>query len=750
MLNINDRLNDIIIKYNLDKHYPRFKQSIKAIELLKQLFSSHKDVFFVASSETDMIYIKRHLNAISGLKYVIVDVGNAEFFNKVEINNNTIIVVSYYCKNEISVKLYEKDINHVNLYDYFNLNGCYIEHDYYNIFGGEYLHPRTRLRTYDFYHYSPYEEIIKNKKIITNTQANDIKKIYFERLIFKLFYIKDFVSADKYINEYALHFNYDMIDYRSAWVEVLSLLEDIKQSLDCRKHSDIMTFLIDSVEYGEDKYMPFVGGMTEQALTFENVYTCTPYTTSTLISMSLGLKAIDDSTFDLKKISCDGSDFLSYLTSNKMNYKYYGMKYDKFDEQLSVPPELFNHTASMTYWDTINEMIQSDKSTFHMSHSLFETHAPFLSVDLVDDSFDWVTRSRAAKSLVLQAESSIKYVDKQIEFYTALLPSNMTKIYMSDHGRTKYGRFHTILKIKGDRFPIMLENRLFSLLDFGKLVNYIINPSDLKYNKLFEEDSYSIQDINYLDGNVVAWNMGANKFKPELLMGYRGVVTETDTYLSYDHGVEYFHKHKNDNELFLPERVEYLRSLVSTVVINMEENKKFKYTKYLNMVVDRYNKRNSEYENRKAKLLKSLFEGFDNNLNIAIYSGKETSFKLLMLMGLDLCKKVSYIVDVEPDCIAGKLGIPVINPDNIGKIPIDIIIQTRHHSTPSRFGVGLYEKENPVLGETDCNVIDIYSYLDNNGIKCTRDFWMLELDETDFDIDFPFLEVYKNMTGLKV
>ena len=568
-------------------------------------------------------------------------------------------------------------------------------------------------------------------------------------MIFKLFYIRDFVSAKEYIDSYYSDFDGDLVDYSGAWKETAALIDKIKEIASQRKKGDIFVFWIDALEYGDDECMPFLSGVSGNALTFENAYAMTPYTHPTLRTVFLGLRVVDDMSFKIPTITKENSGLLKTLEAANIDFTYYGHS-PYIDQGLKGKESCVKQTpASTKYWNSINDIINSDNPKLCFAHSFWETHNPFLSVD-IDNNY-YSKNNTNAIEIMTQKETSFKYLDKQLEFYSSLLPESAVKIYMSDHGVTKYGRFHITLKIQGKDIPTGTEQRMFGNINFDKLVNYITDPEGFDYNTLFR-NKLDIQDVDYYNflhiGTALA---NSNAYKPEVLIGFRGVITQEDIYLRHNHGVEYFHKHVNDGVLFDPERVERLRELAGTGRVDIDKEEKFKYSRYTYKILERYFNRNGKYEEEKTRLIRKLFEDFDEDSGIAIYTGGETSFKLLIKIGLELCRKVKYIIDADSDCIAGKLGIEVIEPSQMYKYPIDIIIKTMNPGTLPRRGIVSYRsKETPPLGAASCTVIDLYEYLEQNGIKCTRDFWMYEHEDSDFDVGFPFLEVHQEATGIKL
>jgi hypothetical protein len=137
--------------------------------------------------------------------------------------------------------------------------------------------------------------------------------------------------------------------------------------------------------------------------------------------------------------------------------------------------------------------------------------------------------------------------------------------------------------------------------------------------------------------------------------------------------------------------------------------------------------------------LRALFASFAENDIVAVYPGKWSAYMLMLRVGLESCSRIRYIVDRDHDCLAGKLGIEVIEPEEVSARDIDFIVLARHNQAVPTVGYQLNgEIEELPVGE-NTEVIDIYEYLADNGVVCTTDFWDYEI--TDDDIEAGYMNV---------
>jgi hypothetical protein len=312
-------------------------------------------------------------------------------------------------------------------------------------------------------------------------------------------------------------------------------------------------------------------------------------------------------------------------------------------------------------------------------------------------------------------------------------------MYMSDHGkpRSVFGRFHTILIVQGEGIAPYAERRIFSYLDFGKLLDWILLPSEAKYKGLFR-DKAEIQDLDFYSGYHLKKIIQLKHFLDKFT-GYQGIVTEEDIYIRHNNGLELFCKHKNDGVLFAPERLEYLRGITGTKKLDVWTEEKLQFSKYTYMVLDKYHQRNHEYEEKKSAVLKNLIGENDcsREVVLALYPGGMATYRLLLRVGFELCANVRYIIDGDAECVAGKLGIEVIDPERLSEYDVDIVVKTS--PPPNVAETELLSKQaiKERLSGEKVEVIDIYEYLADNGVPCSTHFWDRELTDEDIDVGFP-------------
>ncbi|MDR0220722.1 MAG: hypothetical protein LBI54_04865 [Lachnospiraceae bacterium] len=82
------------------------------------------------------------------------------------------------------------------------------------------------------------------------------------------------------------------------------------------------------------------------------------------------------------------------------------------------------------------------------------------------------------------------------------------------------------------------------------------------------------------------------------------------------------------------------------------------------------------------------------------------------------------------------MGIEVIDPERLSEYGVDVVVRLPHPNASEKVFLGKGAIEERLSGE-GAKVIDIYEYLADNGVICTRDFWDRELTDEDIEVGFP-------------
>ncbi len=735
-MDIENNLFEIICKYNIDKHVPGYRAYFRAKELSKILYyeieKQYETVVLVGYGQTPITWFQRNICENKAAEYVINNLNSDVRLIKQERETRCYLIVSFEYKDELKVKLTEIGLNVKSIYDFFEKNSLYFQNDFYDIYGLLYRDYRTGEITKDFKNFDINQIFFWHRRNFELEQDNKIRKIYLEKIIFDCAYSKDFILLKKYIELYGDEDS----SYKKFYIEVGYLLEQISEILEKRNQKDCLMIWLDALEYGEDFDMKFLSEQDAKSLVFDNMYTVTPYTGATFKTLFAKKRVIEEKSFNIIKIGEDDSNFICGLKERGYIFRYYG-ELDLLKSEY-IPTYYYSVYTVMTqiFWDILRDMVllKENEKCFFVLHEVLHTHIPYISLGLTGKMYsnreEWPGQQEEAEKVLRnqQAWESREYVDKQLEFWNDILPEQIYKIYMSDHGHTFLGRFHTIMKISQKDIRVRHCKSLLSYYDFDKIIIYILEHNDID-DKLFDSEFVIVQDVDYYYKEYILSFIQSNEFTPDGLIGYQGVVTKEDMFISYRHGVEYYQRMRKDNICITDKRLEYLRGKLSKSQIDIYKEKKFKYSRIVWEANQRCTERTKDYEVKKKNVILNMFNNIPLEESIAIRGGGIHTMRLLMLLSDTQRRRISYIIDKDNDCVAGKTGIKILNPENIYETKIDHIIVSSFEFRE------LWKKElkNQNLDNT-VNILDIYDELAKRGVICKRDFYKKDFIKEDFNI----------------
>lgn len=96
-ININNRLDEIILKHHIDRFHPRFKKRMQAIAYLTEYFMGigEDSLLLVASCETDKEYIAEDFSLFHCL-VLDYEFPDTQIMEQIRKEEKQIVVVSYY------------------------------------------------------------------------------------------------------------------------------------------------------------------------------------------------------------------------------------------------------------------------------------------------------------------------------------------------------------------------------------------------------------------------------------------------------------------------------------------------------------------------------------------------------------------------------------------------------------------------------------------------------------------------------
>lgn len=280
--------------------------------------------------------------------------------------------------------------------------------------------------------------LLNHKRIDYETEADhDKKALCLKSLIKGYLYIRDIPYALNYIDEYILagyEESRQMADFRR---ELLALVEEMRQKAASRE-GDVLFYMIDTLRHdkmsdGEGFHM--FSYLKDRAYTFENACSAGFYTYEAMCGVILGKMPYEAKVYE--------HDLSYRLEDCSWLYRYY---------QNGYRIKIYSNQSYAMFQDSRIDYYESDYMTDKLWQGLcdlctvkepmcliqycFEAHGPFLtgfsslsSKEAVRQVYDvkiWGEGSRY--------DETLRYIDKEFEYYYKLLPQHMKMVIFSDHG----------------------------------------------------------------------------------------------------------------------------------------------------------------------------------------------------------------------------------------------------------------------------------------------------------------------------
>ena len=728
---INDVLEKIIEKYEIDRFHPRFSKKRKAVQCLKEYFSDYEDesLILIASCDTDSDYVEEDFS-LKRARVFQFDELDPNSFHDIKNSGNVVVIVSYYKRREIKSLLSVYGINAVSIYDYLFTRGIQLEGNYYDIFSEEYDRCFSEAKTINYKEIDMNGIFFYDRRCYEIAQDEAVAEMYLARMIFDCIYVKDFMLTRQYIEEYiAKKFTYAE-RYCQCLSEIEGLLEKIKTALAERNKDDVIIFWLDQLEYGEDKDMPFLCSLSENSIDFENAYTVTPYTHSTAKVLMTGRYTVDDKGY--QQIVDRNCSFIKQIENRGYSFKFYTFlrEVDRTVKGRSV----YNRQTPLSEmcWDVLCDMVYNSVPICSIIHEVDHTHSPYISFGLTQARYAYsenpgrILDADEMKIRQTQKIESCVYTDKVLKLYNEIIPLQTLKIFMSDHGHTETGQWHTIFRIVQEDIQPLKIKKIFSYINFEKLVLMLVDKNkDMDFDLILTEYAY-IQDIDTYSKQYLKAVLLNNikSLSNVVVFGYKGIITETDQYIRYNDGsVQYMNTNASGKKL-TRERERYLGSLVSAYPKDLIEDNKFKYSKYVYQTFANYYKRNGTYENKKRCLVKKLFDDFSEKDVVAVRGGGTHTLGMWFALDWKQREKIHYIIDKDKECAASHLGVEIISPELLSQKKIDQIVISSFDYEKDWYE----ELKNTAEG---IKIIGLYKYLGDCGIWCDRSYYHEEITYED-------------------
>ncbi|MBQ2982178.1 MAG: sulfatase-like hydrolase/transferase [Lachnospiraceae bacterium] len=727
MFDIDEALDKIISKYGLDEYYPHFQKAKESEKLLETYIGGHRirkeNILFLCNDQMEVNIVTDIARGDELIEAVLYKKINQDFpWNKYV----KIYIMSYEKYSEMSAFLKEKKVGFVWIYDIFKENNYDWDREFYK------KHLNNYLENFVVWNDIGWRNLVQME--LYNCQQN-CKKVKDERIkdeeLKKCLYLSLYMRNFKKANYYFSKLEKKDVRIKNANREIKKLLEEIKNRVRQNREKNIVVYWMDAVCYEDSKDMQYLQKKIKESVNFENAFTTTPYTTSTMKSMFLGKYLVDDKAYKINKIDVDDSKILTLLKEQGYNIQYISGLRKMFPYECCTSKRLEIYDAcSVVLWDLLNNMINQKNKTFYVAHILSEGHYPFLSSRMTRKSLSFNE---------MRYIQGLNEIDEQLEFYDQFLNEETYCIYMSDHGGANFStRFHIIFSVYNKYLESKVIKDMFSIIDFGKTINQIIQMSYINENEL-KREYVRIQDVDWYNSETI-WKRMINKVTPNISMiGYKGVITSKEIYIRFRNDHEWYALRDGVKEepalwnkkTYLNNEMKRLREFVGEYPIDIIDDEKFKYSKYMYKLVEKYDNYAREYKKRYMKIICKELDKYPTN-SVAIRMGGDHSMNLYNLLNEEYKDKISCFIDNNKKCICKKYGKPIVTLDELPKGNIQaIILSSYDHLKTLRKEVKQYTE--------NIDVIDIYVLLEKNGIYCTQNFYMdIKLKDEDYDVGFPF------------
>lgn len=546
-----------------------------------------------------------------------------------------------------------------------------------------------------------------------------------KRMFFLTIYMRDFLMAEELINEWEDLKSQERIS--SAWKEIQNLLAQIKKAMEETQEDSIIWYWIDSLPEEEAKEMPYLQERAKHSVYFENAYTCTPFTTPTLESTLYGFRRVDDFynrenlPFNVPKI----------LEEHGYDFNIISRAFPTVKESIVTENIDNGMPCSMVFWDMLNEILLSKKKGLFLAHALVELHSPcfYLGMNNPEKNASTIRHTEARK-----------IVERQLKFYDDLLKKDLVRIYMSDHGfqAMPLSRVHVHFQVyQSDWSPEHVKG-MYSHLDFSKILNFLIRKEKIQADEVTRTFA-PFQDVDFYNKNLIQEAIEKQYAEWFLVISYKGIVTNNYSYVRYKTGQEYFLRKKGVKNIYhdtpmlesntveaSDEELREARKLTGDFPAKIDNDEKFKYSKYLYKVYDNIVKTSRAAQ----KILNEYIASYPDK-SLAIRSGGNHTLNLLLFLNGENKDKFSCIIDNNPKCFCKDFGIDIIDTEK--PLPEG----TKYILLSSKIYLDNLKKEANKL-YPQYETIDIYDMLKQKGYDFHLDFF--HGLKSDYDVDFPFDE----------
>lgn len=739
-MDINEALNKIIYKYNLDQYYPHYRNMCEAQKVLRNLVQiivqGKKKVMFAGDDQTSLEFVHNISRDYDGIDFLLYDRGK-QTPQEIEETDwekyEEIYLLSFMGAEYIERWFRQHNISFQWIYDVFEREGIVLQREFF-AFGKEDLYflvdAKGAMRRRAGWTEAVQCELYCQQSKYRTADDDKSRKIALQKCLFLALYMRNFLTAKKYsllLSEQDKH-------YEAVWAEIQELLDLMKEMIRRRNQKDIILYWLDAIPYCDVDSLPHLRTVMKEAVVFENAFTYIPYTHPTLRGMFLGLKDIDDQAYMITEITRVNSPVMRMLEDQGYDIRVYSGYFSDFFPRSYRSRHYYTDVCapiSMRLWDMFSDMLLSEQKTLWLVHAL-ESHAPYLNTSMNDDNY-W--ESGEMRRLARRE------VSEQLSFYDVFANEDTFRIYMSDHGdgTMLQRRIQIFFSVCYKAWKPKKIKGFFSLLDFGIILKKIIMEEEIReedftkgYVEIGNLDLYNPQTINKLFKNKEEIN--------EIYYGYKGIVDAEYIYIHYTTGREWLSRRKERrspilfyecaDDICAPGLLPHYRELTGGYPKEIFESEKFKYSQYLHALYHRVFGHHDVA--KRVGLIEQLLDK-QPDYSVAVRMGGYHSLVLYYVLSEKSRKKIWGFVDNNADCLCNTLSLPIVRTDELGRLHergVKAVVLS------SYIHIEVLRKET-VNWPADMDRIDIYKCFYENGVLCNTDFWIVKGRDEDYDMELP-------------
>ena len=354
---------------------------------------------------------------------------------------------------------------------------------------------------------------------------------------------------------------------------------------------------VDAVRFYELSNMPWLEKKMHEGLFFERMYTNTPYTSATMKSIFTGENLIEGKLYKSRGLLYSRKEYERFPFFRVLNEYGYAFKYigtvletEGMDPgRIKVYKHLYNDTrwlpSTITQFEGIRFLSETETPTFVIIHDLIETHEPFANPWYKCVAIGNSVRRTSYDLLENQVVESQSYQDELIKYYSKYYQGVRYNIFMSDHGKVMGSvenllerMYHVILSINGKNIKQNAVNSLYSMQDFYRIIEQILS-GEMDFDNENDDKMVVIENDDVYNSEVLerVTKAGDSVYRYVQL---RGLITVKDAFFRFATGDEGYYLYGDEKNYIGDERfkkrIDELREKNGYTFIDIMKDSKYK------------------------------------------------------------------------------------------------------------------------------------------------------------------------------